>query len=65
MKKTLAWVALLGCAMPAAAADTLDRGDTAWMLVATVLVLFMTVPGIALFYAGMARKKNILTGEYL
>jgi Amt family ammonium transporter len=60
MKKTLAWVALLGCAMPAAAADTLDRGDTAWMLVATVLVLFMTVPGIALFYAGMARKKNIL-----
>lgn len=42
------------------AADTLDKGDTAWMLVATVLVLFMTIPGIALFYAGMARKKNIL-----
>ncbi|MCI5851901.1 MAG: ammonium transporter [Sutterellaceae bacterium] len=46
--------------LTASAADTLDRGDTAWMLGATVLVLFMTIPGIALFYAGMARKKNIL-----
>lgn len=50
----------LTASVSAFAADTLDKGDTAWMLVATVLVLFMTTPGIALFYAGMARKKNIL-----
>ena len=50
----------LTASVSAFAADTLDKGDTAWMLVATVLVLFMTIPGIALFYAGMARKKNIL-----
>ncbi len=39
---------------------SLDTGDTAWMLVATVLVLLMTLPGLALFYAGMVRKKNLL-----
>lgn len=50
----------LTASVSAFAADTLDKGDTAWMLVATVLVLFMTIPGIALFYASMARKKNIL-----
>lgn len=50
----------LTASVSAFAADILDKGDTAWMLVATVLVLFMTIPGIALFYAGMARKKNIL-----
>ena len=50
----------LTASVSAFAADTLDKGDTAWMLVATTLVLFMTIPGIALFYAGMARKKNIL-----
>ena len=50
----------LTASVSAFAADTLDKGDTAWMLVATVLVLFMTIPGIALFYAGMARKKIIL-----
>jgi Amt family ammonium transporter len=38
----------------------IDSGDTAWMLVSTVLVLMMTIPGLALFYAGMVRKKNIL-----
>jgi hypothetical protein len=38
----------------------LDRGDTAWMLTATALVLMMTVPGLALFYAGMVRKMNAL-----
>ena len=37
-----------------------DTGDAAWMLTSTALVLLMTVPGIALFYAGMVRKKNIL-----
>jgi Amt family ammonium transporter len=38
----------------------LDRGDTAWMLTSTALVLMMTVPGLALFYAGMVRKMNAL-----
>ncbi|MCQ4321867.1 ammonium transporter [Stutzerimonas stutzeri] len=40
---------------------TLDSGDTAWMLTATALVLFMTIPGLALFYGGMLRSKNILS----
>jgi len=40
---------------------TLDTGDTAWMLTSTVLVLFMTIPGLALFYAGMVRSKNVLS----
>lgn len=39
----------------------LNAGDTAWMLVATVLVLLMTIPGLALFYTGMVRKKNALS----
>ncbi len=38
----------------------IDTGDTAWMLTSTALVLLMTVPGLALFYAGMVRKKNVL-----
>jgi len=38
----------------------IDTGDTAWMLVSTALVLMMTIPGVALFYAGMVRKKNVL-----
>ena len=37
-----------------------DSGDTAWMLLCTALVIFMTIPGLALFYCGMVRKKNIL-----
>lgn len=40
---------------------TLDSGDTAWMLTSTALVLFMTIPGLALFYAGMVRAKNVLS----
>lgn len=40
---------------------TLDTGDTAWMIVATVLVLLMTLPGLALFYGGLVRSKNILS----
>jgi len=40
---------------------TLNSGDTAWMLTATALVLFMTIPGLALFYAGMVRSKNVLS----
>ena len=49
---------------PALAEDavpTLDSGDTAWMLTATLLVLMMTIPGVALFYGGMVRKKNVLS----
>ena len=45
----------------ARAADKLDSGDTAWMLTATALVLLMTIPGLALFYGGMVRKKNVLS----
>lgn len=39
----------------------LDTGDTAWILISTALVLLMTIPGLALFYAGMVRKKNVLS----
>ncbi|MEP0322363.1 ammonium transporter [Bauldia litoralis] len=42
-------------------APTVDAGDTAWMLMSTALVLMMTIPGLALFYAGMVRKKNFLS----
>lgn len=49
-------------AAPAAeAAPTVDTGDTAWILVSTALVLLMTIPGLALFYGGMVRKKNVLS----
>ncbi len=44
----------------AAAPPGIDTGDTAWMLAATGLVLMMTIPGLALFYCGMVRKKNVL-----
>jgi Amt family ammonium transporter len=48
-------------ALPAQAQDAkLDTGDTAWMLSSTALVLLMTIPGVALFYGGMVRKKNVL-----
>ena len=47
-------------AASAAAEAKIDTGDTAWMLTSTALVLMMTVPGLALFYAGMVRKKNVL-----
>ncbi len=45
----------------AAFADEIDSGDTAWMITATALVLFMTIPGLSLFYAGMVRSKNVLS----
>ena len=49
-------------ALPGSAfADGLDSGDTAWMLTSTVLVLFMTIPGLALFYGGLVRVKNVLS----
>ena len=47
-------------ASAAPAVPKLDSGDTAWMLTSTALVLLMTIPGLALFYAGMVRKKNVL-----
>ncbi|UYN95280.1 MAG: ammonium transporter [Enhydrobacter sp.] len=50
----------LAMAQAAAEAPKLDTGDTAWMLTSTALVLLMTIPGIALFYGGMVRKKNVL-----
>ena len=57
-------VAMAGTAVAqdaTAATPTLDTGDTAWMLTSTVLVLLMTIPGLALFYGGMVRKKNVLS----
>ncbi|MCC6949375.1 MAG: ammonium transporter [Bradyrhizobiaceae bacterium] len=57
-----ALIAAMLAAVPAFAQDEpkLDTGDTAWMLTSTVLVLAMTIPGLALFYGGMVRKKNVL-----
>jgi Amt family ammonium transporter len=64
LKKFTCLVGALPLAMlpgVAAAEDTLSSGDTAWMLTATALVLFMTIPGLSLFYAGMVRAKNALS----
>ena len=47
-------------AQDAAPEAKIDTGDTAWMLTSSAIVLMMTVPGLALFYAGMVRKKNVL-----
>jgi ammonium transporter, Amt family len=44
-----------------AAAPIPDKGDTAWMLISTILVILMTIPGLALFYGGLVRSKNILS----
>lgn len=44
-----------------ATTPTLDTGNTAWMIVATILVLMMSIPGIALFYGGLVRQKNVLS----
>jgi len=46
---------------PALAASAIDSGDTAWILTATALVLMMTLPGLALFYAGLVQAKNIVS----
>ena len=56
-----ALTALLTAALPAMAEDVLDSGDTSWMIVATVLVIMMTIPGLALFYGGLVRTKNMLS----
>jgi len=48
-------------AAPAAPAPKVDSGDTAWMLTSTLLVILMTIPGLALFYGGLGRSKNMLS----
>jgi Amt family ammonium transporter len=53
--------ALLGVLPSLASADELSVGDTAWILTSTALVLFMTIPGLALFYGGLVRSKNVLS----
>ena len=60
MKAGAALGALALMSGPALAAEKLDTGNTAWMLTSTLLVLMMTIPGLALFYGGMVRKKNVL-----
>ncbi len=53
---------LLAGALPVSAADgTINSGDTAWLLTSTALVLFMMIPGLALFYAGLVRSRNVLS----
>ena len=63
MKRWLYGLPALLAAGVASAQDapTLSAGDTAWMLTATALVLFMTIPGLALFYGGLVRAKNVLS----
>jgi Amt family ammonium transporter len=63
LRYALALLPLLAPALGQAQDETptLDSGDTAWMLTSTVLVLFMTIPGLALFYGGMVRSKNVLS----
>ncbi len=60
--KTLRFTALLTLlGLPVAALAESNTGDTAWLLTSTALVLFMTIPGLSLFYAGMVRSKNVLS----
>src|SRR6201988_2076730 len=59
--RRLAFVGSFALTTPALAdTSTINAADTAWMIAATALVLMMTIPGLALFYAGMVRKKNVL-----
>ena len=60
LQSSVGLLLLLPCFAQAADSPTLNTGDTAWVLIATALVLMMTIPGLALFYSGMVRKKNIL-----
>jgi Amt family ammonium transporter len=53
-------LAAAGSALAQEEVPTVDSGDTAWMITATALVLMMTIPGLALFYGGMVRKKNVV-----
>jgi ammonium transporter, Amt family len=56
-----ALLAIPAAALADPAAPTIDKGDTAWMLTSSLLVLMMIVPGLALFYGGLARTKNMLS----
>jgi len=60
---TLLMLGFWGAAQPAAAAEHagIDAGSTAWVLVTSALVLFMTLPGLALFYGGLVRARNLLS----
>jgi Amt family ammonium transporter len=55
------WLLALTAASAGASADEISGADTAWMLTSTALVLFMTIPGLSLFYAGLVRVKNVLS----
>jgi len=57
----LSSIAVLLLSPLATQAETLDSGDTAWIMTSTALVLFMTLPGLALFYGGLVRSKNVLS----
>ena len=57
----ITFIFTMGTAFSAEETPTLDSGDTAWMITATVLVLMMTLPGLALFYGGLVRAKNLLS----
>ncbi len=59
--RSIAWVPILLLLPALAGADELSRGDTAWILSSTALVLFMTLPGLAMFYGGLVRAKNVLS----
>ena len=59
--KVLAGLATMSLALPALAAPSINKGDTAWMFVATLLVIMMASPGRALFYGGLVRAKNMLS----
>ena len=61
LKSGLAVLALMGVSLAAHASDALNEGDTAWILTATALVLFMTIPGLSLFYGGLVRSRNVLS----
>jgi Amt family ammonium transporter len=61
LTRALAAACALGVALPAAAAPVVNKGDTAWMMVATLLVVMMSIPGLALFYGGLVRAKNMLS----
>lgn len=61
MKKAAAAVLSLLLFAPVAMADELNQANTAWILTSTALVLFMTIPGLSLFYAGLVRVKNVLS----
>lgn len=59
--KGLLTIALMLCASPVFADDGISGADTAWIMTATALVLFMTLPGLSLFYGGLVRSKNVLS----